>query len=155
MRRVGGFAAAAGVCLSMAMVMAADATPKPPVSVSMTLSRAHGVLTVVIKNEAAVPICVDPNYAASARLAAWSREGKPLRNPMAVEGQARINCMPLGPHKAMHLVYEVGRLYPFGLPGDSRLCYGSWWMPGGPTTRAPAQKVGRCVAVPPEGLGRR
>ena len=155
MRLVGGFALAAGVCLSMAAAITVDASPQPPVSVGLTFSRAHGVLTVVIKNESAGFICIDPNHSASARIMAFTREGRPLKNPMASEGQSRAECVPLAPRKAVHLVYEIQRLYPFGLPGESRLCYGAWWKTGGPGMRTPVQKVGRCIAVPREGLGRR
>jgi hypothetical protein len=161
MRRLGVLAAGAlALCalpgaFSGQLYGDAQAAERQPVSATLIMSRGHEVLTLVIKNNGSAYACIDPTYTATARISAFTREGKAIRNVNAVEGQAKAPCTTLAPGKSIHVVYDLRPLYPVGLPGYSRICYGSWWKMGGVQSLAPSVKLAHCLVLPQRGIGRR
>jgi len=158
MRRLGVLAAGAVALCALPVLLpggSARAAEKEPVSATLTMSRGHELLTVVIKNNGPAYACIDPNYGAQARIFALGRDNRVIRNNNAVEGQAKVACVTLAPRKSIHVVYDLRPLYPMGLPGNSRICYGAWWKMGGVQSLAPQARFSRCLTLPEQGLGRR
>jgi hypothetical protein len=140
--------------ISRASAQAGPAPAKPVVSITLIPSRGHDLVTVLLRNKGSSPVCIDPNYAAPARISAVTRKGAPIKSLNPSEGRQGGECARLAPHRTIHVVYDLRPLYPLGLPGASRLCYSSWWKTGGPDSRAPATNVSRCHELPASGIGR-
>jgi hypothetical protein len=126
---------------------------KQGVALSLIVSRGHNLVTVLVRNRGSAPVCIDPNYAAPARISAMARNGTAIRSLNTSEGRGG-DCARLAPRRTIHVVYDLRPLFPLGLPGDSRLCYSSWWKPGGPDSAAPANRISRCFVLPSSGIGR-
>lgn len=157
MRRLGVLAAGLlGLCALPAIFPAgsARAAEKEPVTATLTMSRGHELLTVVIRNGGPTYACIDANYGAPARIFALGRDNRTIRSSNTTEGAAKA-CLPLAPRKSIHVVYDLRPLYPMGLPGYSRICYGAMWKMGGVQSLAPQTRFSRCLTLPEQGLGRR
>src|SRR3569833_3065973 len=121
MRRLGVVAAGAVALCALPVLLpggSARAAEKEPVSATLTMSRGHELLTVVIKNNGPAYACIDPNYGAQARIFALGRDNRVIRNNNAVEGQAKVACVTLAPRKSIHVVYDLRPLYPDGPAGQ-------------------------------------
>jgi hypothetical protein len=131
--------------------------PKLPhnLALQLILSRGHQVMTVLIENRGPGPVCLDPNYGAAARLAAYARAGKPIPSMNANKGASKAPCLRIDPRKTVHVVFDLKPLYPLGLPGASRLCYGASWRRGAADSKAQLMESARCMVLPSTGLGRR
>jgi hypothetical protein len=149
---LGPTAVLSGVLIGEASAQAGPA--KQGVAVNMIVSRGHDLVTVLIKNRGPSPVCIDPSYAAPARISAATKKGAEIKSLNSSEGPAGQECARVSPGKTIHVVYDLRPLFPLGLPGDSRLCYASWWKQGGPDSRAPAERVSRCLVLPDSGIGR-
>ena len=170
MRRIGLVAAGSVVCAiagaslglwSQGAAAAGQILPGPApsanphnLSLELVISRGHDVLTVVLKNTGPGPICVDADYTAPARLAAFAKNGKPISNLNTAAPQPRHDCERLDARKALHAGYDLRPIYPLGLPGGSKLCYEALWKTGGATSRDPEMRSTHCTVLPPEGVGR-
>ena len=160
MQRVGALAIAALACIAVPTLLApgalgaARAADRQPVAATLIMSRGHQILTVVLRNNSAAWACIDPNFAAPARVSAYARNARPIRNDNGVES-ARGGCALLGPRKTMHVVFDLRPMFPVGLPGDSRICYTSWWKMGGVQSLAPTVRMSHCLVLPAGGIGRR
>jgi hypothetical protein len=89
------------------------------------------------------------------RLSAYSNRGKPIASLNPVPGRSKAACSPVALRQTLHVAYDLRPLYPLGLPGASRLCYGAWWRQGGPGSHAQLMQSARCLVLPARGLGRR
>lgn len=161
MRRQGVLAVGLAALIALPAMIAAgplqqaDAAEGQAVSATLVMSRAHELLTVVVRNDGASWSCIDPAYAAPGRLQAYARDGHPIRDAAPAEIASRAACTTLGPGRAVHAVYDLRPLYPVGLPGFSRICYSSWWKRGGVASLAPNVRISRCLSLSRGGFGRR
>lgn len=162
MRRVGVLAALlvlgpGGVLSGIPVDRAKAAQPAPPkqgVEISLIVSRGHDLVTVLLRNRGVQPVCIDPAYAAPARISAADKRGGEIKSLNPGVGRQGQECARLAPRRTIHVVYDLRPLYPLGLPGESRVCYTSWWKLGGPDSKAPTMRASRCVVLPSSGIGR-
>jgi hypothetical protein len=125
------------------------------VALTLIMSRGHEVLTVVVQNNGPGEICIDPNFTAPVRLSAFDKSGKPIASMNAQPGKSKAECIVLAPRKSLHAGFDLRPVYPLGLPGEARLCYGVWWHQGGPAAHSQEMRSARCRVLPAHGLGRR
>jgi hypothetical protein len=124
-------------------------------TLSLIMSRGHELMTVLIRNRGPGMVCIDPNFGATARLSAFAHNGRSIPSMNPTQGRPLVECARLPVGRTVHVVYDLRALYPLGLPGDSRLCYASWWKPGVAGSKATMMTTTRCLHLPEAGIGRR
>ncbi len=141
------------LALLMSALPASAAQPSTPVSLTLSVQRKGSavLLTMVLRNDRAAPICVRPSALAPREIELWrGKRSVGLKRQYDWEGRPPPECQLIPAGGLISSNLDIGPRYRLRPRVGDQVCYGEVWAevgPGPAWATPSAVLVRRCVRI--------